>query len=189
MDYCKWYVENVEPYRPTVYKFLLKRTRSPETAEDLTQDTLLRIYTYIQLYPEEKVLSLALPGWLFEVARTTHLNAIRRHSLQVEPIESLEGKESDALGASDGKEGKRSEEPEAAYELKEFRNQVEGIVSGLPDRFRKVLMLCLFRELKSTEIAKELNRPVNTVRADLSYGRKMLRERLEEDTGQRSAER
>lgn len=184
MDYRKWYEENVEPYRPLIYRFLLKRTRNPETAEDLTQVTLWRVYTHIQLYPEEKVRSLALQAFLFKVAQNTHLNAIRRHSLPIEPIEALEGKESDVLGMSDGKEGKRSEEPEAAYELKEFENKVKRIVSGLPDRFRKVLMLCLFGELKSTEIAKELNRPVTTVRADLSYGKKMLRKRLEEeDTG------
>ncbi len=57
-------------------------------------------------------------------------------------------------------------------------DEVSGAVSGLPDEYRTVIILCDIEGLTYVEIAKFLECPIGTVRSRLHRGRKMLHAKL-----------
>jgi len=57
------------------------------------------------------------------------------------------------------------------------------ILSGLPAKYREVLYLDYYEELKTAEIAHLLDRPESTVRTQLQKGRELLRKLLDQKTG------
>lgn len=66
-------------YRPRLLRFLQLRTRSLETAEDLTQETLMKVFASLDNLRR----GAFLPGWLHRVAYRTLVDATRRRRLDV----------------------------------------------------------------------------------------------------------
>ena len=64
--------------------------------------------------------------------------------------------------------------------LKERYQEVVEAIRGLPELYREVLFLCYVEEYSISAIAKRLGRKEDTVRQQLSRGRKMLIKRLNE---------
>jgi RNA polymerase sigma-70 factor, ECF subfamily len=63
-----------------------------------------------------------------------------------------------------------------------FENKIAQSIESLPSNFRSVVLLSDVEELRYTEIAKTLACPVGTVCSRLHRGRKILQQRLLNDT-------
>lgn len=74
-------------YRPRLLRFLLSRTRSLETAEDLTQETLMKAFGALDGLKKR----VFLAGWLRQVAFRTFLDSTRRRSLDVASFDENAG--------------------------------------------------------------------------------------------------
>ncbi len=74
-------------YRPRLLRFLLLRTRSPETAEDLTQETLIKAFASLDGLKK----SVFLPGWLRQIAFRAFLDSTRRRRWNVASFDENAG--------------------------------------------------------------------------------------------------
>lgn len=161
----------VTRYQNRLYRYLLRVVRQPAEAEDLFQNTWIRVAEKIGQYDPNR----SFEAWLFTLARNLaidHLRRIRPESLD-EPI----GEEGGETGAS----RLRSREP-AAYERiasQERSSRIGESLETLPVPYREVLTLRFEEEMKLEEIAEVLGAPLSTVKTRLRRALDRLRVTME----------
>jgi RNA polymerase sigma-70 factor (ECF subfamily) len=155
----------IERYHDRLFRFLVRLVHDPATAEDLFQQTWLRVAGRIKTYDRER----SFENWLFTVARNIafdHLRRYRPESLD-EPLPSGDARsellQSEAPGAM-----------EAVLAGERARLLAEAL-GTLPLIFREVLALRFEQDLKLEEIAEVLGIPLSTVKSRLRRGLEDLR--------------
>lgn len=157
-------------YQNRLYRYLLRLVREPATAEDLFQQTWLRVAEKIRQYDPRR----NFEAWLFAVARNLaldHLRRIRPESLD-EPV----------AGASEGTTAAaalRSPELEGIL-ARERGARLATALGDLPVMYREVLTLRFEEEMKLEEIADVMGTPLSTVKTRLRRGLEGLRQTLTE---------
>lgn len=149
--------------------YLRSRVASPEVAEDLAQDVLLRAI--------ESLPSLADPSrfgsWLLSIA---HHAAQDWHKAKARTEVSLHTQ--DDAQAENGCAQTREPSPVEHCEMKEERERILREVGQLPERLREVLMIYYYDRVTYAEMAEMLNVSVATINARLTQARSELRCRL-----------
>ena len=136
--------------REALTGYFLRRHCSPQTAEDLLQETFLRLMRQVN-----RCLTAASPrGYLFGIARHVSADAWRR--------------------AKPDNEFPAPAEPDARLAA------ARETIAGLPALQREILDLRFQHDLSYAEIAAALDIPVGTVRSRLHNAIALLRQRLEE---------
>jgi RNA polymerase sigma-70 factor, ECF subfamily len=155
----------VERYQHRLYRYLLRLVSQPSTAEDLFQQTWLRVMERIQFYDPKR----SFEGWLFAVAHNLAIDHLRRKKPESldEPLPSGETQADLA----------RSESPGALEQFlsKEKQSCLSQAVAELPLAFREVITLRFEEEMKLEEIAAVLALPMGTVKTRLHRALKALR--------------
>lgn len=155
----------VERYQHRLYRYLLRLVSRPSTAEDLFQQTWMRVIERMRHYDPRR----SFEGWLFAVAHNLAIDHLRRRQPESldEPLPSGET-QSDLT---------RSSNPGALELLlsKERAGCVLDAVSELPLAFREVITLRFEEEMKLEEIATVLALPMGTVKTRLHRAMKALR--------------
>jgi len=155
-------------YQNRLYRYLVRLTANTAVAEDLFQETWLKVITRIHRYDERR----PFEPWLFTVARHLALDYLRKaapDSLD-EPLPSGEMK----LATLD------SEDPGSLERLleQERRSLLESRLAGLPALYREALSLRFEEEMAFEEMAEVLSAPVSTVKTRVQRALVMLRERM-----------
>ena len=146
----------VARYGPSVYRLAYARTGSKEDAEDVMQETFLRLVRAAPEFRDEE----HGKAWLLRVA--THCAADvfrmpwRKRDL---PLEAARGVSS--------------------APPKEPDSNVLAAVLSLPEKYRLTVHLFYYEGYSIAETAAVLGRRESTVRAQLTRARAMLREKLE----------
>jgi RNA polymerase sigma-70 factor (ECF subfamily) len=138
----------------------------PADVEDLVQDTLLRAYKAIDRFDG------AHPrAWLLTIMRHAHLNQHRRRrpALLDDP---------DAAFDRLARQAAEDADPEALVMAERFDEVVDRALTGLPDRFRRVVELVDVNGLSCGEAADVLGIPEGTVLSRLHRSRRRIRSRL-----------
>ena len=147
----------VERHGQAVYRLAYARTGSRADAEDITQETFLRLVRAAPEFRDED----HCRAWLLRVAANCagdlHRSPWRK---RVGPLE-----EAAALAAAE------PQEPDGLGEA----------LQALPEAYRTVVHLYYYEELNTVEIARILGQREGAVRTRLSRARAMLRERLKEE--------
>jgi RNA polymerase sigma-70 factor (ECF subfamily) len=159
-------------YQNRLYRYLLRLVREPAEAEDLFQQTWLRVAEKIRKYDPNR----NFEAWLFTLARNLaidHLRRLRPESLD-EPIASAPG-ESAATRLLSG------ERPALDGILdRERSSRLAGALDQLSVTYREVLTLRFEEEMKLEEIAEVLNAPLSTVKTRLRRALERLRQTIED---------
>jgi RNA polymerase sigma-70 factor (ECF subfamily) len=168
----KAYRELVERYQGQVYSLALRMVRRAEDAEDLTQETFVRMFRALARYDLERPFA----AWLFTIASRLCIDHIRRR--KVSPI-SLTQRERD----SDEEYEIEVEDPglkpdEAASHAEEGR-RTAALIESLPPHYRIVVLLRHVQDLSYEEIAEALHLPLGTVKARIHRARALLKTRME----------
>jgi RNA polymerase sigma-70 factor, ECF subfamily len=150
----------VARYQNRLYRYLLRLVRQPADAEDLFQQTWVRVAERIRQYNPER----NFDAWLFSVARNLaidHLRRVRPDSLD-EPVSGeIEGETKAARLVS-------KDRPALDGILERERaGQMESALGELPVSYREVLTLRFEEEMKLEEIAQVLEIPLSTVKTRL----------------------
>jgi RNA polymerase sigma-70 factor (ECF subfamily) len=153
----------VERTQSGVYNLLLRMTRDPEEAVDLTQETFLRAWRALPGFRGDARVST----WLYRIAYNVCLN---RRVLDRTALADMAGAERVASPAH--------EEPAAVFERKERRERLLATVDRLPPAYRLVLHLYYWGELTYDEIADVLKLPLGTVKTHLHRAKQALRDPL-----------
>jgi|SRR5262252_6288876 len=162
--------ELVRTFQDRLYSFALRLTGSPQDAEESTQDTFVRAYRALQRYPADRVQTLRLRPWLYQIALNVVRNRVRRPELAHVDIE-------DHTVAAD----RRDEQPEHATLAGETLAQVEQALQTLPVRYASAVVLRHVQGLSYAEAAEILDQPVGTTKSDVHRGLRLLREALESE--------
>jgi RNA polymerase sigma-70 factor (ECF subfamily) len=155
-------------YQNRLFRYLLRLTANSAVAEDLFQETWLRVITRIHRYDERR----PFEPWLFSVARNLAIDHLRKASPESldEPSDTGETRVA-RLGA---------DEPGSLERLleRERRGQLEKRLEELPALYREALSLRFEEEMAFEEIAEVLAAPVSTVKSRVQRALATLRERM-----------
>jgi len=162
----------LERYRAPIRRHLLRYTHDDVAAQDLLQETFLRVWTRGDQWDGRG----SFRAWLYRVATNLALNHLRtvrrRRETPLETELEPETAEEDLVPAwmvDDTALG-----PQAALEQAEERQQVRRLVAALPDEKRAVFRLVHEMEMTIHDTAAQLEIPEGTVKSRLHYARKQL---------------
>lgn len=170
----KAYRELVERYQRRVYSLALRMVHQAEDAEDLTQETFVRMFRAIDRYDPTRPFG----AWLFTIASRLCIDHIRRR--RVRPI-SLVRREADTGEERVIEMEDRSPGPEELASRTEEEQRTRELVDSLPPHYRIVVILRHQQDLSYEEIAEALRLPLGTVKARIHRARALLKNRLERE--------
>ena len=162
----------VEKYKRLVYRLAFQITKNHEDANDVMQDTFLKVYESIHSFRKES----AFETWLYRIVVNQAINLVnRRERHRAAP---LSGTTENQIRSDLKRASNLRNDPHLSVERKELQRQVTQAVNSLPIKHRMVVILHEFEGLTHAKIASILNCSEGTVRSRLHYARKKLRERL-----------
>ena len=149
-------------YEPYVLGLLWRMTGDRARAEDLCQETFLRVLRGLHRFRGES----GLKTWIFRIAQNAAADLFRGADPQAEPLGDETG-----LPTASGPPG-----PAESLEREQLRARVERAMASLPALPKAVLHLFYWDELTVAEISSVLGLPEGTVKTHLFRGRRALRE-------------
>lgn len=161
----------IHTYGKDLYSFCCHITHNRQEADDLYQDTFLKMY---ELGPKLAIRSNP-KSFLMGVA----LNLYRNHKRKLSVRQRIAGTDmsSDEILDNVPDKGQRIEDMMVGGEV---RSIVIQAVKRLADKYRIPVLLYYMEELSLAEIAKLLQIPENTVKTRLRRAKKILKEELED---------
>ena len=170
------YRELLRRYQRPVLSLIHRMVRDREQAEDLAQDTFVKVLNALDRYrPEFKFSS-----WIFKIAHNTALDALRRREL---PTLSLDGAP-DAVSA-EAQEATRpmvavdEQSPDDYAAGRELGVHIEAAIARLRPEYRTAVTLYQIEGFAYEEIAETMELPLGTVKTFIHRARRELREQLE----------
>jgi RNA polymerase sigma-70 factor (ECF subfamily) len=161
-----------DQYYARVRKFILSLVRDEWVADDLIQETFLRIQNNLESLKDPSKLS----SWIFRIA----YNLCQDHFRQLKI--SRKEERIDQEESEDFKEAliQRGADIQKDLEQRQMGECVQNQMNLLPDSLRTVLVLFDMMEFKHQEIADILGITVENVKVRLHRARKKLKDILEE---------
>jgi len=157
-------------FHTRLFTFLVRLSRRRDVAEDLVEETWLRLVRQAsRLRPDTQ-----LGPWLYTVARNLHVSYCRSRLLE----ESHGG---DLFGLWPGGSARSSPFEETA--ATEFERRLESAIASLPASSREVLLLVAVEGLRPAEAAAVCGITPEALRQRLSRARAQLARRLERTGG------
>ena len=159
-------------YQNRIYRYLLRLVRQPADADDLFQQTWLRVAEKIRSFDTSR----DFDAWLFTLARNLafdHLRRVRPRSLD-EPVSDDSPEDTMVTRLASGDPG-----PFEQLLATERARHLAGALENLPLTYREVLSLRFEEEMKLEEIAMVLSTPLSTVKSRLRRSLQQLRVILE----------
>ncbi len=157
-------------YRDTLRRYLIGMARQPDVADDLLQETLLRVWTRAEQWDGRGTVK----SWLFRVATNLALNDLRNRKRRRE--QSLES--GDADSADDAPPAwmldTATPTPEQCALQSEESHRLRRLVAGLPEARRAMLRLVYEEDMELRDVADLLDIPEGTVKSRLYHARKHL---------------
>lgn len=160
----------IDVYGRDLYSFCCCMTKNREEADDLYQDTFLKLYEL-----GDKLIIRANPkSFMMGVA----LNLYRNHRRKLSVRQRILGVSVsiDETAESIPVEGQDTEEMMIA---REERQAVRRAVAKLPDKYRIPILLYYMEELSQADIAAVMQLSESAVKTRLHRAKKILREKLE----------
>jgi RNA polymerase sigma-70 factor (ECF subfamily) len=158
-------------YRRRIMNFVYRMIGDKETAEDITQETFIRVYTHLESYQTGN-----FSGWIYTIARNLSRNELkkRRRAREISLEASVSGREDDDFSWTDVL-SKKGEIQEVEARQKEFEDRVQKAINKLPLKYREVLILCGIQGYSYKEAAKILNCSVRNIGVRMHRAREMMR--------------
>ena len=161
-----------ERHRGRILATLIGRTNNRDDAEDLTQVTFLRAYRGLAGFRGEAAFST----WLMQIALnvcTTHLRAKQARRSWQETIESTH------LGYRDMWEPAESDRPDDVLDRKEYHEMLVSGIASLPQQYQDAVWMRYVHDRSYSDIARELQVPMGTLKTWLYRARTHLQETFE----------
>jgi RNA polymerase sigma-70 factor (ECF subfamily) len=169
--------ELVRRYERPVFSLIFRMVRDRELAEDLAQDTFVKVLNHIDRYRPEFKLS----SWLFKIANNVAIDHLRKRQL---PTISMDGSPhastADAVESTSFQVADQQESALAEMESKELGTAIEQAIASLRPEYRACIMLRHVEDRSYEEIAATLDLPLGTVKTYIHRARHELRKALED---------
>jgi RNA polymerase sigma-70 factor (ECF subfamily) len=155
----------VADHSARVYRLAYRLTGNRYDAEDLTQETFVRVFRSLSTYSPG-----TFEGWLHRITTNLFLDQVRRRNrIRMDGL-------GDRAEQIPGREG--ADSPERGYEHANLDHDVQRALDALSPEFRAAVVLCDIEGLSYEEIAVTLGIKLGTVRSRIHRARAQLRESL-----------
>ena len=161
------YNELVKRYKDRLLNFVLRYFNNVEQAEDVVQDTLIKLYTHASYYKNVAKFST----WIFTIAKNNALTELRKNKR----------KKTDSLWTDDGQVidiNSKEESLDSKVQNEIAIDQLNKFLDEIPENFRMAVVLRDFQELSYEEISKILEIPIGTIKSRINRGRIQLAEKM-----------
>jgi len=165
--------ELIGRYQFRLPRYLWTLTGNREMAEDLFQETWIRVLEKGHLYDPR----WRFEAWLFSIARNLAIDLLRRR--RPESLEALLHPGEDR--AEHQWADRESSTPFEAAAAGEQAERIKSILRRLPPDSRKVLVLRFQEDMNLDEIAEVVRAPLSTVKSRLYRGLEAFRNLLEKE--------
>ncbi len=170
------YRELVHRYERPVFSLVYRMVRDRERAEDLAQETFVKVLNALESYrPEFKFSS-----WIFKIANNAAIDQLRRKELDTLSLDgapdavTAERQEGTSLQLAD-----HAESPLEELEARELGGQIEEAIAQLRPEYRSCILLRHVEGYAYEEIAEMLSLPLGTVKTYIHRARAELRKILD----------
>ena len=161
------YNELVKRYKDRLLNFVLRYFNNVEQAEDVVQDTLIKLYTHASYYKNVAKFST----WIFTIAKNNALTELRKNKR----------KKTYSLWTDDGQVidiNSKEESLDSKVQNEIAIDQLNKFLDEIPENFRMAVVLRDFQELSYEEISKILEIPIGTIKSRINRGRIQLAEKM-----------
>jgi RNA polymerase sigma-70 factor, ECF subfamily len=155
--------ELVRQHADRVYRLAYRLSGNQHDAEDLTQETFIRVFRSVQNYQPG-----TFEGWLHRITTNLFLDMVRRRGrVRMEALPD----DYDRVPADEPN-------PEQIYHESRLGPDLQAALDSLPPEFRAAVVLCDIEGLSYEEIGATLGVKLGTVRSRIHRGRQALRDYL-----------
>jgi len=171
------YRELLTRYERPVFSLVFRMVRDRETAEDLSQETFVKVLNNLDRYSPEFKFS----SWLFKIANNLTIDHLRRRRIDTISIEgapdavTAESARATSIAVVSG-----DESPLEELESKELGAAIEHAIGKLRPEYRACIMLRHVEDKSYEEIAEIVKLPLGTVKTYIHRARHELRAALDE---------
>jgi len=158
----------VAEYGPRLYGYFVRQAGSTGDAEDLLQETFVKVVAHIKDYRHQG----RFEAWLFRLAANLLRDRGRRQRRQLQSLGKLMPL---ADPATDGPTVASPQAgPSEQAQLAEFRDRLQAALQQLPQLDREIILLRYYGGLSFKEIAQHLDLPLGTALTKVHRGLKHL---------------
>jgi RNA polymerase sigma-70 factor (ECF subfamily) len=169
--------ELVRRYERPVFSLIFRMVRDREIAEDLAQDTFIKVLNNIDRYRPEFKLS----SWLFKIANNVAIDHLRKRQLDTVSMEgSPHASTATEIEATSFEIVSQQESALDEMEARELGSSIERAIAALRPEYRSCIMLRHVEGRSYEEIAAILDLPLGTVKTYIHRARHELRDALSE---------
>jgi RNA polymerase sigma-70 factor (ECF subfamily) len=142
-------------FNDELYFFILKKVKNKDSANDIFQNTFLKIHKNLsKLEKEEKA-----KAWIFQIARNEIINHLNKESIYVEKLDI------------------NKEIPLQKYQ---HICCFDKFINDLPKIYRQVIELIYIKGLKQKDVAKELDINLENVKVRIKRAKDILKKKFNE---------
>lgn len=164
----KAYATLMQRYRKPVYHTILKMVRNVDDAEDLTIEAFAKAFKNLHRFKKDYTFST----WLFRISTNNAIDFIRKKRLDTMSLDTSFTDDSGESVQIDVQDKNLNPQEEAIKSQK--IELIQMFVTKLPAKYQKLVRLRYFKEFSYEEIAKELDAPLGTVKAQLHRARELM---------------
>lgn len=162
--------ELVRQHADRVYRLAYRLSGSQQDAEDLTQETFIRVFRSVHNYQPG-----TFEGWLHRITTNLFLDMVRKRGrVRMEALPE----DYDRVPADEP-------DPEQIYHDARLDPDLQAALDSLAPEFRAAVVLCDIEGLSYEEVGATLGVKLGTVRSRIHRGRQALRDYLANRAGQR----
>ena len=170
------YRELIGRYERPVFSLIYRLVRDRERAEDLAQDTFIKVLNHLDRYDP----TFKFSSWIFKIAHNTALDHLRRKR----PVTlSLDGsphaRTAAEIEATTLTPASDDESPEQFTASRELGTEIERAIGLLRPEYRTAIVMCHVEGRPYEEIARVMDVPLGTVKTYIHRARKELMKELE----------
>ncbi len=152
-------------YADALFGIIVRIVKSKEIAEEVLQDTFLKIWNNASKFDKSKG---RLFTWFANIARNTAIDMVRSAKYQqIKKTDSLENSVNTNIALNTN------------LEIKD--TGLEKVINSLDEKYRQIIDKLYFEGYTHSELAKEMDIPLGTVKSRLRLAIKELRHKLDGD--------
>ena len=145
-------------YRDAIRQLLTQRAGSSDDADDLLQETFIKVYLHLDRYNP----AYTFGQWLYTIARNTFIDYVRRRQDELPIDERFSAPASPAPN------------PEESVIRLQQRSEIEYCLEHLAPRYNRLIRMRFLEEYSYEEIAEKLNLPLGTVKTQIHRARERM---------------
>lgn len=165
--------ELVSGYERRIYNFAMRLSGNADDAEDIAQETFIRVFNAIQNFRGDSNFST----WVFRIAHNVFLDM--RKKVKAHPQTSLE----ESVELDESEVTRQVEDPnplpDEVAQASELHNILQRAIDALPDYQREMVVLYHTQNKSYEEIAEIMELPIGTVKSRLNRARIALKSLLD----------